>query len=94
MKMKVFSVRDAKGQVYNAPFYKLSERDAQFDFKKLVNDKQSIVAQYPKDFDLYLLGEFCDQTGRFTSLDKPQHLAEGITLVDQNSEQKAPEMNQ
>lgn len=81
MIMKVFSIRDSKGLVFNSPFYKLNERDAIYDFQRLVNDKQSLPGQYPKDFDLYLLGEYNDQTGRFVSLDVPQHLSEGITLV-------------
>lgn len=94
MKMKVFSIRDSKGEMYNTPFYKLNDRDATFDFKRLVNDKQSLPGQYPKDYDLYALGTFDDQTGKFICLDQPQHIAEGILLIDQSSEQKAPEMHQ
>jgi hypothetical protein len=88
MKTKVFSIRDSKGNLFNTPFCKMNERDATFEFKRLVNDKQSLPGQYPKDFDLYLLGEYDDQTGRFTSLDQPQHLAEGITQVEQSSTEK------
>lgn len=89
MKFKVFSVRDSKGGVFNAPFCKLSERDAEHDFRTLINDERSLPSQYPKDFDLYLLGEYDDQTGKFSIVSQPQHLAEGINMVRQKDEKVA-----
>lgn len=91
MRLKVFSIRDSKGNMFNTPWCKHNERDAIFDFKKMVNNKESLPGQYPKDFDLYLLGEYDDQTGRFAGLDKPQHLEEGIKLLDVKSEEKPSE---
>lgn len=87
MKLKVFSIRDSKGNCFRDPFQSHNERDAVFNFKKLVNVKNSLPGQYPKDFDLYLLGEFDDQTGKYSTLDKPQHIEEAIKLLDQKTDE-------
>lgn len=94
MILKVFSVRDSKGNVFNTPFCKHNERDAIYDFKRLVNDKQTLPGQYPKDFDLYVLGTYDDQTGKFACLDQAQHLEEGIRLLDVTQESNVTQITQ
>jgi len=74
MQQKIYSIRDSKGEVYNQPFFQKTHGEAERNFHTLVNDEKSMVSKYVDDFDLYYLGTYCDQTGRLTSLDTPQHI--------------------
>lgn len=78
MQMKMYSVRDAKAQIYHPPYYKHTHGEAERDFRTLTNDEKSTLSQYPEDFDLYFLGEYDDQTGKMLPLDTPQHVIKAI----------------
>lgn len=80
MKRKVYTVRDAKAEVYNTPFYQTTHGEAERTFKALVNNNESMVGKYPDDYDLYYLGEFDDVVGNIISLETPQHIVKAIML--------------
>ena len=80
MLLKAFSIRDAKAEVFNTPFFQKTHGEAERSFKKLAGDKDSMVSQYPDDYDLYYLGEYDDQTGTIKSLDTPQHLLKAVQV--------------
>lgn len=80
MILKVYSIRDAKAEVYNTPFYQKSHGEAERNFQTLVKDEKSTVAQYPDDFDLYFIGEYDDNKGTFSTLDTPQHIAKAVSF--------------
>lgn len=82
MQLKVFSIRDSKAETYNTPWYKSTEGEALRDFHTAVNDPQSFLNKYPKDFDLYLLGSYDPSTGQFETLQQPKHMLEAIQCVD------------
>ncbi len=74
MILKIFSIRDAKAEVYNTPFYQKTHGEAERNFRTLVTDEKSTISQYPDDFDLYYLGEYNDNSGLTESLQTPQHM--------------------
>lgn len=78
MKLQVYSIRDAKGEVYNTPFFQKTHGEAERNFRELVKDEKSMVAKYPEDFDLYHLGTYDDQSGTFQTLDTPLHMLKAI----------------
>lgn len=78
---KIFSIRDAKSGLFHAPFYKNAHGEAERDFQTMANDEKSIVSKYPEDFDLYYLGEYEDDTGKFNTLDTPQHVAKAVQFT-------------
>lgn len=80
MILKVFSIRDAKGEVFHTPFFKRHHGEAERDFMALVRDPKSQLHQFPDDFDLYFIGEYDDQTGVFKSLDTPQHMMKAVNV--------------
>lgn len=82
MQLKMYSVRDAKAEIYNAPFYKRSHGEAERDFKNAITDDKNPNAKYPEDFDLYFLGDYDDQTGLVKPLNTPQHIAKAIDLIN------------
>lgn len=82
MQLKVFSVRDQKASIFNAPFYAHTPGEAERNFTRLAKDSQSMINQFPEDYDLYELGTYDDQTGLVTSLDTPRHLVKAVQVKD------------
>jgi hypothetical protein len=75
MHLYVVCVKDRAAEVFNRPFFVPHRNVAIRDFTDEVNraaaDNQ--LNKHPDDFDLYLLGEFNDNTGEF-SISTPQVL--------------------
>lgn len=82
MKLKMYAIRDAKAEYFNTPFYAQTPGEAQRNFETLVNDKKSTVNQYPKDFDLYEVGEYDQDTGKLTPI-TPRQIVHAAQLVRQ-----------
>jgi len=81
MILKVFSIRDAKAEIFNPPFFKKTHGEAERDFHQLCKDDKSMPAQYPEDYDLYYVGTYDDQTGLIQCLSTPQHVTKAITVI-------------
>lgn len=79
---KVFSIRDGKAEAYNQPWFALTPGEAERSFKRLVNDPQSTIYSFPEDYDLFLIGEFCERTGKIKGLDTPQHVVKAVNLKE------------
>ncbi|WNK13077.1 MAG: nonstructural protein [Microvirus sp.] len=80
MKIKVFSIRDRAIDTFAQPFYAASVGHAVRSFTDAVNreDKDSNLYMHPDDFDLYSVGEFDDEFGRFHCPDTgPEMVAVG-----------------
>lgn len=87
MILNVYSVRDSKADTFSPPFFNATHGIAERNFQNLVNDPQSQVNRYPTDFDLYYLGKYDDNTGKFESLDTPQHQMKAVQLLNQQPAQ-------
>ncbi len=81
METKMFSIRDAKAEVFNKPFHATTHGEAERNFQTAVNDPKTTLSQYPEDFDLYYIGTYNDNTGRFLSLDTPEHLMKAVNCL-------------
>lgn len=80
MELKMYSIRDSKGEIYMQPFFQKTHGEAERSFQQLANDEKTTVCKFPEDFDLYYLGTYDDQTGRMSSLDTPQHIIKAVNL--------------
>jgi len=80
MEMKAYSIRDAKAEIFNPPFYKKTHGEAERDFTTLCRDEKSQVSKYPEDYDLYWVGSFDDASGKFEALDTPQHIIKAVQI--------------
>lgn len=85
MLLKMFSIRDSKGEIFNPPYYAKTHGEALRSFKTLSNDPKSTINQYPEDFDLYFLGEYDDQTGKLKPNDTPQHIEKAVTVMSEKN---------
>lgn len=81
MVLKMFSVRDSKGEKFHPPFFKSTHGEAERDFAQMVRDEKSLANKFPEDFDLYYIGLYDDLTGKMETLDTPQHLQKAITFT-------------
>lgn len=82
MLLKIFSIRDSKGEIYNTPWFKKTHGEAERDFREAAKDDKSYLSKYPEDYDLYYIGEYDDQTGTIKPLDTPQHMLKAISVID------------
>ena len=77
--MVICSIRDSAADAYGRPLFLPSVGVAIRSFTDEVNRpaEDNQIYQHPEDFDLFELGEFDDNTGRFALLDIPKQLALG-----------------
>lgn len=68
---KVFAVKDVKSGLFNAPFYLFSRGEAIRSFIDATSNAETMLAKWPEDFGLYELGEWNDETAKFTTYDQP-----------------------
>lgn len=80
MELHAFSVHDSAAEIFNVPFYARTPGEAERQFQTLVNDEKSTPFSRPEHFDLFLIGKYDDNTGKFFSLDTPQHVVKAIQL--------------
>jgi hypothetical protein len=82
MVLKVFSIHDQKAEAYNTPFFQKTKGEALRNFTTGVNDPKTTLNQYPEDFDLWEMGDWDDQTGKFEPYETPKHIAKAIEMLD------------
>lgn len=70
--LKVFSVYDNKAEVYNRPMHVVS-LDEVIDACKLMIEDEKIELN-PKDYDVFNLGEYDENSGKYELFEAPQHL--------------------
>ena len=79
----IVSVKDRAADVFNRPFFVPHRNVAIRDFTDEVNrsatDNQ--LNRHPDDFDLYLLGQFDDNTGSFIPEEAPLVLVRGKDVL-------------
>lgn len=83
MKLFVMSVRDRVADVFGQPGFYTSTGSAIRSFADEINrqgDSNNMFARHPGDFDLYLLGEYDDNSGLF-NCSTPKQMAVGKELV-------------
>lgn len=80
MTLRVYSIRDAKAEVFNQPWFAKTHGEAERNFMQLARDEKSMVGQFPEDYDLYFIGTYCEQTGVIESLDTPQHILKAVSV--------------
>lgn len=81
MVLKMYSIRDQKSEVYNLPFFQKTHGEAERSFRTTAMDQKTTICQHPEDFDLYFLGEYDDNTGKFQPNETPQHILKAIDCI-------------
>lgn len=82
MRLKIYSIRDGKGDFFNTPFFQRTTGEAERTFENLTKDTATFVSKYPDDYDLFYIGDFDDQTGQITNLVSPVHICKANSLIN------------
>jgi hypothetical protein len=88
MVLKMYSVYDQKAEVFNPPFFQNTHGQAERSFRQTVSDEKTMMNKYPEDYDLYYLGEYDDNTGKFNPLASPEHQLKAIQLVQEKEKRE------
>lgn len=75
------AVRDAAIDSFLAPFTARHSNQAVRMFGDAINNADSEMKKHPDDYDLFVIGEFEEETGRVKPHDKPELLVRGKNLV-------------
>ncbi|AZL82667.1 nonstructural protein [Apis mellifera associated microvirus 60] len=77
MVLKILASYDKKTALYDRPFLVRHVNEALREWDIVCKDQQTKYGKNPEDFDLYLVGQFDDETGEVIP-GKPQHLSSGV----------------
>lgn len=77
----VYAIRDQKSGRFMQPINDINEATAKRGFSQAVNNPDGIIGFAPKDFDLYKLAEFNDETGVYDALPAIQLVCNGAQLI-------------
>ncbi|WNK13072.1 MAG: nonstructural protein [Microvirus sp.] len=83
MLMYIYTVRDAKGQLYGRPFYCHNIGHAIRGFSDQVNDPadgQNDLFKHTEDFELFELGTFDDNTALIETFPQPKPVCTGSSV--------------
>lgn len=78
---EVYAVYNSKAKFFNQPFTSKTDGEAERSFEQAVNDPQTFINRYPEDYDLYYLGQFDDNTGKYQTLKTPEHKFKAVQLL-------------
>lgn len=84
MILEVYSIRDAKAEYFNTPFFQKTKGEAIRNFSNAVNDEKTQLNQHPEDFDLWKIGQWDDQKGQIVSLSTPEHVVKAVDFTQNN----------
>lgn len=79
--MKVYCVYDKKTGVYMFPFFSNHDGDAVRMFMSACKTQDSVLGDYPEDFDLYCIAEFDRDCGEMRPLDAKKFLLAGSSVI-------------
>lgn len=80
----VFSVFDKKAGVYCTPFVSHTTSTAIRDFTQAANEPTSPVCNFPSDYELFELGAWDEESGKFDASPLPRFVVNGATLKGQS----------
>lgn len=90
MILKTFTILDRKSQAFIRPFFVQNVAVARRAIFESRMDKNSEIAKYPFDYELWEIGEFDDQQGEIIPANAISH---GLVSVIMSEENKALDRN-
>lgn len=85
MKLVMSCVWDVKGEVFSQPWFHSTPAAAVRTFNDLVNspERGGMMNSHPEDYQLFQMGEWDDNSGKFSTLDIPKHLVSGSSITNE-----------
>lgn len=82
MKLVVVAVRDSAVDAFMRPFLVPTTGMAVRSFHDEVARVESDMHKHPEDYELFELGEFEEETGRFSNLPSPRSLSRAVDIKE------------
>jgi len=79
----VCSVYDNKARLFSTPFFAHSKTTAVRDFHTAALDPASQINKFPGDYELWVVGEWDDETGNIQPLSQIEFVTKAHALIDQ-----------
>lgn len=79
--MKMFAIRDVKGESYGVPMAFINRGIATRVFYEMCQDARGDYSKYPTDFMLYEIGTWEPNTGVLGALPVPEFVASATEMV-------------
>lgn len=86
MLLHAYAIYDVKALVYHSPYFCVSDGVATRMLSNLANDLNTQVGLHPRDFILYNVGGFNDNTGELLPVAPPRHVCDAATLVKRGNQ--------
>ena len=68
MLRELYSIYDRKTRVYSAPMVMVNDAQAKRAVLSEMRHAESMLGQYPEDYDLYMVGTFDDATAELLAM--------------------------
>nr|WAE43891.1 MAG: nonstructural protein [Microviridae sp.] len=78
--LKIFAIRDNKVSCFMRPFVESSEVMACRSLHQATKDPQIQLSLYPQDFDLFLLGEMDEVSGKIEPVFPPKFIVSACAV--------------
>lgn len=79
--LKMYSIYDRKSKIHHPPNYCHNTAHAMRVFTSIFSQVEQVFNAYPEDFQIFEIGEWNDETGMVTSLDKAHLICSGTDLM-------------
>ena len=80
MKSSVFTVYDEKAEAFMSPFFMGTDALAKRGFADAINNPETPMGKHPHDYTLFCIGEWSDQKGEITPIEK-RSLGNGVEYL-------------
>ena len=82
MILRMYSVYDIKSKIYHPPQFCHNTGHALRYFAMQFKETNSVMAQYPADFQIFEVGAYDDSTAEIQALQNPTHVANVDELLE------------
>lgn len=90
MLLKIFSVYDSGAGFYGQPVFSKSKGEFLRSFAQASNDPGCTIGAHPQDFTAFEVGEYDDETCKFTFLPAPVALGKAVEYVRPTGDSERP----
>ncbi len=81
--LKVYTIRDKKMGNHLRPMYVPHLVEVQRNLLKVLKEKNSTIAEYPSDYELYHLADWDEQTATYTLKKMPEFILNIQDLIEE-----------
>jgi len=85
MILKIYSIRDSAVEAFLQPFFSPTDGAALRSVGQAVNDPQHEFFKHSKDYSLWALGNYDDQTGQIVPFTPPIPIMNCIELITKST---------